>query len=108
MDMQQCIQNCLDCHRTCLEASIHYLGIGGEHASADHLRLLADCAQICLASADFMIRRSTFHQRTCGLCAEVCEACVQECEGMGGGDQNMARCADMCRKCAESCRQMAA
>jgi hypothetical protein len=108
MDMQQCIQNCLDCHRTCLETSIHCLGMGGDHAAVDHQRLLADCAQICVTSADFMIRGSTFHQRTCGVCAEVCEACAQECEGMGGGDQHMAQCADMCRKCAESCRQMAA
>lgn len=108
MDMQQCIQNCLDCHRACVETSIHCLGMVGEHASLDHQRLLADCAQICVTSADFMIRGSTFHKRTCGVCAEICEACAQECDRMAKGDQQMTRCAEMCRKCAESCRQMAA
>jgi hypothetical protein len=108
MDMQQCIKNCVDCHQACLETSFHCLQMGGEHASVVHQRLLADCAQICATSADFMIRGSNLHKRTCAVCAEICEACAQDCESMAGGDQKMTQCAEMCRKCAESCRQMAA
>jgi hypothetical protein len=107
MDMQQCIQNCVDCHRICLETPAYCLQQGGKHAEASHIRLLLDCTEICHTSADFMIRGSSFHAKTCGVCATICEACARNCEGMGD-DAQMKRCAEVCRTCAESCRQMAA
>ncbi len=105
-DMQQCIQNCTECHRICLETVQHCLQMGGKHAEAAHIRLLLDCAQICATSADFMIRGSDLHPRTCGVCAEVCVRCAEECERIADGDEMMLRCAEVCRRCAESCRQM--
>lgn len=107
MDMQQCIANCVECHRVCLETLSHCLQKGGRHAEAAHIRLLLDCAKICATSADFMIRGSTLHGRTCWVCAEVCEACAQDCEQMAD-DKTMRRCVETCRRCAESCRAMAA
>ena len=106
-DMRQCIQECITCHQVCLETIQHCLAMGGRHAEQPHIRLLADCAQICTVSADFMLRGSPLHERTCGVCAEVCQQCADDCERMAGGDQLMKRCADTCRRCAESCRQMA-
>jgi hypothetical protein len=106
--MQECIQNCLDCHRVCLELVSHCLKMGGKHAEPDHIRLLLDCAQICATSADFMIRGSDLHALTCGACAEVCARCADDCERMAEGDEPMTRCAEVCRRCAESCRRMAA
>jgi hypothetical protein len=106
-EMQQCIQNCLDCHRICLETVTYCLQQGGHHAEASHIRTLLDCAEICQTSANFMTRGSEFHPRTCGVCAEVCERCAESC-GQMGNDAQMQACADMCRRCAESCRRMAA
>lgn len=106
-EMQQCIQNCTDCHRICLATIPHCLHMGGEHAAPDHIRLLMDCAQICETSADFMIRGSALHGRTCGMCAEICERCAADCERLAGNDRQMQECAAMCRKCAQSCREMA-
>ncbi len=106
-EMAQCIQNCLDCHRICVETTVHCLQMGGRHAELEHQRTLHDCAQICATSADFMLRMSPFHTRTCGVCAEVCEACAASCEQLAGGDQQMTACAEMCRRCAGSCRRMA-
>ncbi len=60
-EMKTCIQNCLDCHRICTETAAHCLHMGGPHAEAAHIRLLLNCAQICAASADFMLRTSHFH-----------------------------------------------
>lgn len=105
-DMQQCIQNCTECHRVCLETIQNCLSMGGQHASPEHIRLLQDCAQICRTSADFMIRGSELHTRTCGVCAEICQRCADECERMADGDAQMQRCAEVCRRCAESCRRM--
>lgn len=106
-DMQQCIQECLNCHSICLQTVSHCLQMGGKHADPQHIALLLDCAEICQTSANFMLRGSPLHGRTCGVCAEVCELCAQSCEQMGD-DAMMQACAAACRRCAESCRQMAA
>lgn len=105
-EMEECIQNCLDCYRICLQTVTHCLQMGGKHAAPDHIRLLLDCAEICQISAGFMLRYSDFHGRTCTVCAEVCERCAESCEQFGE-DARMKACAEACRSCAESCRQMA-
>lgn len=105
--MQDCIKNCQECHAVCMETVQHCLEMGGKHAQPDHIRLLLDCAQICQTSADFMLRGSPLHGRTCGLCAEICTQCADDCEKLAQGDSMMTKCAEICRRCAESCRQMA-
>jgi hypothetical protein len=104
-EMQQCIQNCLDCHRICMETVAHCLQMGGKHADAAHITTLLDCAEICQTSANFMLRGSAFHARTCAVCADVCTRCAEECEQMDG--EQMQACAAACRRCAESCQRMA-
>jgi hypothetical protein len=106
MNMQECLQNCQDCHAICTETAQQALQKGERHGS-DHIRLLLDCAQICQTSADFMLRGSPLHPLTCGVCAEICTTCAETCERMGASDSMMQKCAEMCRRCAESCRQMA-
>jgi hypothetical protein len=105
--MQECIDNCSNCHAACLETVIYCLQKGGHHAEESHVRLLLDCAEICQTSANFMLRASDLHPRTCGVCAEVCERCAAECERLGD-DAQMKACAQACRICADSCRRMSA
>lgn len=105
-EMEQCIQNCLDCYRICLETISYCLEKGGKEAEPAHVRLLLDCVEICRTSAGFMIRRSDLHPETCAACAVVCEACAEACEAFRG-DAQMTACAEVCRRCAESCRRMA-
>lgn len=105
-EMQECTQNCLDCHSVGLETVAHCLEMGGRHAEASHIRLLLDCADICRASADFMLRGSAHHAAVCGVCATVCDACAADCDRMGDDDELMRECAQACRRCAESCRRM--
>ena len=101
-----CITMCSDCHAICVSTISHCLAQGGRHVEASHIRTLADCAQICATSADFMLRESSHHAKICEACAEVCEACAKSCEQMPD-DAMMRACADACRRCAESCRAMA-
>lgn len=78
-ERQQCIAECLSCHAVCV-ATVHYcLSQSGKHAEAGHIRTMLDCAQACITSADFMLRGSELHMRTCGLCAEACERCADPC-----------------------------
>jgi hypothetical protein len=105
-EMQQGIDECLSCYSICLQTVQHCLELGGKHAEASHIRTLNDCAEICQASAAFMLRASPLHGRVCGVCAEVCRECEHECRRMGD-DAIMQECADACRRCAESCERMA-
>ena len=105
-DIERCISECLDCHRICLQTVQHCLEKGGKHASPEHIRLLLDCAEICQTSANFMLRGSPLHRRTCAVCAEVCTRCAESCEAIDG--EQLDDCAEACRSCAESCAQMAA
>ncbi len=106
-EMQQCIENCQNCHSSCLASVAYCLQMGGQHAQAAHIGLLLDCAASCQSSADFMLRGSEFHGPVCGVCAAVCERCAESCAQMGD-DAQMQACAAACRRCAESCRRMAA
>ncbi|MTJ49635.1 four-helix bundle copper-binding protein [Dolichospermum sp. UHCC 0259] len=106
-EIQQCIQNCLDCHSICLNTVTTYcVDQGSMHTESDHIRIMLDCAEICQISANFMLRNSNFHVRSCAICAEICDRCADNCNRFGD-DFQMKACADMCRCCAESCRQMA-
>ncbi len=106
-EMQECIENCADCHNMCMQTVAHCLERGGEHAAAHHIRALLDCAQACDASRDFMLRGSDLHAAVCGVCAEACERCAESCEAIGADDDVMRACAETCRRCAETCRSMA-
>jgi hypothetical protein len=99
-ETEECIQNCEECHRVCTETLTYSLQMGGKYLEADHLRLLHDCIQICRTSADFMRRDSPFHGLTCGLCAIVCEHCMEHC----AWTRTIHRCAPvpMCAAAAPS------
>lgn len=105
--MDDCIRQCMECHRVCLETMQYCLTQGGHHAEHSHIRLMSDCVEICQTSANFMIRGSDLHGHTCRACAEVCDACAKDCASMGD-DPRMKSCADTCHRCAEECRKMAA
>ncbi len=100
----ECINNCSDCHNICIQTINYCMNKGGKHADAKHIKLLADCAQMCQTSADFMNRQSSFHPNICKLCAELCEKCADSCESLN--DENLKECVEMCRKCAKSCTSM--
>jgi len=103
-DLQNCIDECLQCYQTCVrEAMNHCLEKGGKHVEPTHFRLMMSCAEICQTAANFMLSGSDFHTRICTACAEVCDACAQSCEQVG----EMEDCMQACRRCAQSCRQMA-
>jgi hypothetical protein len=106
--MRECIRNCSDCHDVCMETLSHCLARGGEHAGADHIRTLLDCAQMCDTSRDFMLRGSPLHPAVCGVCADACQRCAESCEALGADDEVMQNCAEVCRRCAETCLAMAA
>jgi hypothetical protein len=104
--MRRCIDECHSCQEICLESVGYGLELGGQHASAAHIRALLDCSEACQLAADFMVRGSERHVTACELCAEACLACAEECDRLNDDDL-MRRCAEACRRCAETCSEMA-
>jgi hypothetical protein len=104
IEMQQCIDECLNCWEVCVRTMEHCFELRGKHVEATQIRTLSDCAAICQTTAGFMLRGSQFHARICGVCAEVCRECERR---RTGDDEVMQRYADACRRCAESCERMA-
>ena len=102
--MAACIETCSACYDICQRMIYdHCPKLGGAHVEPRHLKLMADCADLCRIAADFMLRGSPRHKLTCNLCAEICHVCADDCERIG----QMAECVKVCRQCAESCREMA-
>jgi len=105
-ELQHCIDKCGNCQETCIATVAHCLG-SGNHAEAQHIRLMLDCAEICQTAANFMLRGSNLHRYVCGTCAEICEECARSCEAIAKGDEQMKRCIESCRQCADVCRKVA-
>lgn len=105
-EMEQCIANCLECHRTCEQTLTYCISKGGKHVEPKHVEDMRDCVQSCITSADFMIRNSEMVPRICDVCSQICTRCAVSCDQFGN-DEKMSHCAQVCRRCAESCGKMA-
>jgi hypothetical protein len=99
--VEACAGECLECHQHCLSALEYCISKGGDFAKPEHLRLLRVCAEICRTAAFVLESRSEFFDRTCVLCAEVCNSCAESCEALK--DDFLDHCARSCRDCADSC-----
>ena len=95
--MRDCINDCLNCHNVCMDRAMGTLAAG----KPEHVKVLLDCAEICLATAHSMMRSSQLHGYFCNACQAVCTHCAGICDTMGDRD-----CANACRTCATSCQQI--
>ncbi|ARP94159.1 four-helix bundle copper-binding protein [Bordetella genomosp. 13] len=103
-EMQQCIDECLACHQSCLGMAMrHCLPTGGRHTEPGHFRLMLACAQMCHTAAQMMLIGVPHHRHVCADCASICRQCADSCDALDGMDG----CAAMCRRCADACERMA-
>ena len=103
---QACIDACNACANACDHCAASCLNEPDVNMMAGCIALDIDCAALCRLAAGYMARDSPFAKHLCELCAEVCEACGNEC-----GQHDMAhcqQCAQACNACATECRRMAA
>ena len=102
-----CIEACNACALACNHCAASCLKEPDVQMMAKCIALDLDCAQLCAVASAFMARDSQHAKAVCALCAEVCQACGDEC----GKHHHMAHCqacAQACLACASACRQMAA
>lgn len=101
---QTCIDACNDCATECEHCSTACLNEDDIKMMVRCIKLDMDCAQICRLAASCMARGGEFATAICSLCAEICDACEEEC-----AQHQMAhcqRCAEACNRCAAECRSM--
>lgn len=91
-----CAQVCESCHSACLEEN------DGDLLRC--IRLDRECAEICMFTAQWLMREAEFAPVLMGVCAEVCEACEEECR-KHDHMEHCRKCADACHDCAEECRR---
>ncbi len=74
---------------------------------ANCIQLDMECAAICYSAAQLMSLGSEKAIDICRLCADICEACGNEC-AQHTHHRHCQECAEICHFCAQECRSMAA
>jgi hypothetical protein len=70
------------------------------------IQLDMECSALCIATAQLMSLGSKHAKIICRYCAELCEACSNECKNHQ--TDHCKECSEICKQCAEECRKMAA
>lgn len=97
--LNNCATECSHCAMACLdEQDVKML--------AKCIKLNIDCADICRLTASLLSRGSVHGIHLLNECAEVCEACAEECE-KHSHMEHCKKCAEACRHCAEECSETA-
>lgn len=93
--LNACAVECNQCTTACLdEKDVRML--------VKCIKLEMDCADICRLTAAFLARGSEHAVHLLKECAEICEACAEECEKHAHMD-HCKRCAEVCHTCVEEC-----
>ncbi|HEX5738304.1 MAG TPA: four-helix bundle copper-binding protein [Hydrogenophaga sp.] len=101
-----CIDACVKCALACHHCSVACLKEEDVKPMVRCIALDIDCAAFCELSAAAMARESENAKAFCRVCAEICQACGDEC-AQHKADHCQA-CAKACHTCASVCREMAA
>ena len=97
--LNNCAIECSHCAMACLdEQDVKML--------AKCIKLDIDCAEICRLTASLLARGSEHGIHLLRECAEVCDACAEECE-KHSHMEHCKHCAEVCRHCAEECSAVA-
>ena len=103
---KQCIAACTSCAQICETCSDDMIGMGRHDDHDLHdlmvrcIRLCRDCADICMLTAQWLSRSSSWSEEICRFCAEVCEQCARTCEQHAPQHPMCGQCAEECRRCA--------
>ena len=105
--LKRTAEETLAAYEACSQLVPYCLTKGGRLAENEHIRRLLDCAEICQATSDLLLRGSPRARQLCGICADFCRDAEKDCRRYLP-DEAMQRCAQICRRAAETCAIMAA
>ncbi|MGY4829192.1 four-helix bundle copper-binding protein [Sphaerotilaceae bacterium SBD11-9] len=99
-----CIEACDQCAMACNHCAAACLQEADVKMMARCIAFDIDCAEVCKFASAAMSRGSEHVQAICGLCADLCDACGEECAKHQM--DHCQECANACRRCAQECRRM--
>ena len=102
---QSCIDACMRCAEACEFCATSGLKEQDVKIMTSCAQINRECTEVCWTSAALMSMDSQFAKQFCNLCADICDACAQECERHNVDHCKI--CAQVCRSCAEECKRMA-
>lgn len=100
-----CIEACHACVVACNHCASACLKEPDVKMMVRCIALDMDCAQVCALAAAMMSRDSQHAQAICAVCADICQACGDECAKHDM--DHCQQCAKSCHHCAQECRSMA-
>lgn len=100
-----CIEACNACYIACNDCAASCLQENDVKALAKCIALDLDCAAICTLAVGAMARGSAHAKAICAVCADICQACAEEC-GKHRLEHCIA-CAKACQQCADACKKVA-
>lgn len=103
---RDCIDACNECAVACQHCAAACLQEPDVKSMARCIALDIECADICRLAASSMARDDEHAPAICAVCAEICEACGDECAKHPM--DHCRECAQVCKRCAAECRRMAA
>lgn len=92
--LSDCAAECNHCFTACLEEE-------NVKMMARCIKLDRDCADICNLTASFLARGSEHAGHLLQECADICNACAEECNKHD--HDHCKKCAEACRACATAC-----
>ena len=83
MEFKSCVEACRRCADACESCANNLSREPSSNERKVAISTATDCAQFCRTTAGFLERESRFAMNLCGLCAEVCDACVDRMRKIG-------------------------
>jgi uncharacterized protein DUF326 len=102
---QSCIDACMRCAEACEFCATSDLREQDVKMMVSCAQINRECAAVCWTSAAIMSMDGQFAKQYCMQCADICDACAEECERHDV--DHCKRCAQACHNCAQECRRMA-
>ena len=97
-ELNNCAMECSHCAMACLDEDDVKMLIRC-------IKLNIDCADVCRLAASLLSRGSEHGLHLIDECAELCDACADECE-KHSGMEHCKKCAEVCKHCAGTCIEM--
>jgi hypothetical protein len=102
MNLDRCVEHCLDAARSCEEAWFHARSMDGPANDEALFAALSDAARVGTLSADRLLRVTDLTPMLANVCAEIVTRAAHACSGYRD-DEILSFCAESCMACADAC-----
>jgi len=105
--LAHCIGACVICSTTCTACADACLAEGMEQELTECIRTNLDCAEICRATAQTLVRQTMPDWSLLSLqtdaCRAACVICAKICEQHAAMHEHCGICAEACHQCEAAC-----